>query len=342
MKLNLKQFKTKPLNDLNDSKLIEKIKELEEIDYSKLSSPDLPFFHHGYVHTFGVIRDSLRWQWRKQLVAGILAGIFIGVAYVAVVFATASIDNVSVKKLLTGTLFSGVILLIAFLGGGFLTAYFWMNKLLFTKGERWKIYLKACGLVYLGNILGIGIFSALLLLSKTFGQAQIQMIQDSLIYGKMYGLGDQLKSGGLSNITISIVFKALGFVFASAILCNFLVCLAAQGAKSTKGNVVASMIMNLLVIFYFSLAGYQHTVANWFGAWFALLGPISGTGFTLDVNAGWLFIVINIIPAFFGNWLGATIMTWFIAIFNKEFEVLLIKKYRLQDLKMEFDNRQNS
>jgi formate transporter len=38
--------------------------------------------------------------------------------------------------------------------------------------------------------------------------------------------------------------------------------LATQGAKSTKGNTVASMIMYLLILMFFAIGGYQHSVAN--------------------------------------------------------------------------------
>ncbi|ATZ18437.1 formate/nitrite transporter [Williamsoniiplasma somnilux] len=326
--------------------MISEIKELEEVDYSPLYNKNLPYHNYGYIHTFRVISDGLRLTTLKQFVAGLLAGIWIGLAYTAVSYATYTIKNDSVVKLLTGALFAGVILMIGFLGGGFLTAHMWYNRAMFKKIERWTVFLKACGLVYLGNIAGITIFVSILYLSNGFTAGHgllMSKVYENFGLHKLYILGDKL--GAKEAILVKDVFKSMGLVFASAILCNFLICLATQGAKSTKGNAGASMIMYLCVLFYFAIGGYQHSVANWYGAIVLIVMAIDGNPILLEggqafnaASGGW-FILVNIIPAVLGNFLGGLIIGIVMSWFNKDFDDLLLKEARIKHLKEYIEER---
>ncbi|AUF83724.1 hypothetical protein CXP39_02855 [Mesoplasma syrphidae] len=322
---------------LTDEELRDEIHELEKVDYTPLYSKDIAYHNYGYIHTFRVISDGLRQNWLKQLMGGLLAGIWIGFAYTAVVYSTYAISNPSIAKLLTGLLFAGVILMISFLGGGFVTAHMWYNRTMFKKVERWSIFLKACAWVYLGNILGIGIFVSILYLADGFaGSEVITKVYDGFGLHKLYNVGHKLGSG--EAITGSDIGKTISLVFASAILCNFLICLATQGAKSTKGNTVASMIMYLLILMFFAIGGYQHSVANWYGAWSLIFMAIDGNivlgsnDLIFNANAAWLFILLNIIPAIAGNFVGALIIGLFMGWFNIDYDTLLLKEARLKFL----------
>ncbi|WP_027062977.1 formate/nitrite transporter family protein [Mesoplasma seiffertii] len=336
----------KSTRNLSDDEIRNEIQSLEQVDYTPLYSKDIAYHNYGYIHTFRVISDGLRQNWLKQLMGGLLAGIWIGFAYTAVVYSTYAISNPSVAKLLTGLLFAGVILMISFLGGGFVTAHMWYNRTMFKKVERWSIFLKACAWVYLGNILGIGIFVSILYLANGFAGGApdnniITKVYDGFGLHKLYNVGHKLGAG--EAITGSDVWKTITLVFASAILCNFLICLATQGAKSTKGNTVASMIMYLLILMFFAIGGYQHSVANWYGAWSLILMAIDGNivlntnldgsaQLVFNANAAWLFILLNILPAIVGNFVGALIIGLFMGWFNIDYDTLLLKEARLKFL----------
>ncbi|WP_031543293.1 formate/nitrite transporter family protein [Mesoplasma photuris] len=342
MKVNIKNiFSKKIIKNYTDDELKAEIQELESIDYSKLDDHDLSYSHYGYVQTFKVIADGLRFSTLKQFSAGMLAGFWIGAAYTAVLYASYKLGNPSLEKLMTGLLFSGVILLISFLGGGFVTAHMWINRSMFKGVERWRNYAKACGLVYIGNIVGIGIFVSILLLANAFNAEQFEYLYDHFSRDKLGWIGTAIQNGGIGSLTTGKTFQTIGYIFASAILCNFLICLATQGAKSTKGNTVATMIMYLLVLFFFAIGGYQHCVANWYGVWVGILAPLTNTGSEVVINndMGWALIVFNIIPVFIGNWVGAYIMGAIMSWYNKEYEVLLVKQYRIRTLTEELASR---
>ncbi|ATQ35346.1 formate/nitrite transporter [Mesoplasma entomophilum] len=319
---------------------------LEQVDYSPLYSQDVAYHNYGYIHTFRVISDGLRLSNMKQFMAGILAGIWIGLVYVAVAMATYSFVGAdkavleSLVKILTGLIFGSVILLISFLGGGFVTAHMWYNRTMFKKVERWSIFLKACGLVYAGNIIGIMIFTCIFQLSGALNHspALAQHIYNAFGKAKLYEVGSAIEAK--DALKAGEIFKTIGYVFASAVLCNFLICLATQGSKSAKGNTVAAMIMYFLVLFYFAIGGYQHCVANWFGAWMLILRAISDPT-TQHANMAWAFVAFNIIPALLGNFVGALIIGTFMGLFNKEFDTLLVQEARMKFLAEEIERIEN-
>ncbi|ASZ08943.1 hypothetical protein CK556_01040 [Mesoplasma chauliocola] len=339
---------------LTDEEKIHKYKNeietLEQVDYSPLYSQDVAYHNYGYIHTFRVISDGLRLASMKQFMAGVLAGIWIGLVYAAVAYATFSINNQSITRLLTGAVFGCVILLISFLGGGFVTAHMWYNRTMFKKVERWSIFLKACGLVYAGNIVGIGIFAIIFQLSGALEHTVLKDASGEIIktlgdhiyssFGsaKLYEIGTAINAG--ETLTAGEIFKTIGYVLASAVLCNFLICLATQGSKSAKGNTVAAMVMYFLILFFFAIAGYQHCVANWFGAWMLILRVISDPN-AKNANMAWAFVAFNIIPAILGNFIGALIIGTFMGLFNKEFDVLLVQEARMKFLIEEIERIEN-
>ncbi|WP_026389650.1 formate/nitrite transporter family protein [[Acholeplasma] multilocale] len=342
--------------NLTDEEIQTEISELEQTDFLPLYNKDIPYANYGYIHTFRVISDGLRQSWIKQLMGGLLAGIWIGVCYTAVAYTTAYINNPSVVKLLTGLVFAGDILMISFLGGGFATAHMWYNRTMFKRVEKWSIFLKAWFWVYIGNIVGIGLFVSLLYVSNGFGDGQVLLkTYDNFGLHKIFEVGHQLGAG--QDYTSSHIGKTMGWVFGSSILCNFLICLATQGAKSTKGNTVASMIMYLFILLFFAIGGYQHSVANWFGAWLLIVMALDNGAATEAINAAqmvlnkdtgemelikgaimfskdasWLFILLNILPAIAGNFLGALIIGTFMGLYNKDYDTLLLKEARLKFL----------
>ncbi|PPE04981.1 formate/nitrite transporter [Entomoplasma ellychniae] len=336
----LKFFRKKD-NSVKIQKYDEEIKRLEQEDFSSLYNQDISYHNYGYVHTFRTISDGLRLQNVKQFSAGILAGFWISLAYVGAILASYSLGGdawASLGKIVFSAVFAIVIVLISFLGGGFVTAHMWYNRTMFKGVERWTVFMKACGLVYLGNIIGMFIVVIIFQLSGTMtGEGNLiwEYFLHNFIEKKLYNVGHVMIAGfGLSALTSKIILQAVLWTFMSAILCNFLVCLATQGSKSTKGNAVASMIMYLFILFYFAIGGYQHCVANWFIAWMIITNAILAYQ-QIDNNLVWIFLLINILPSILGNWVGALIIGYFMGIFNKEFDALLVKEAKLRFLREE-------
>lgn len=346
--MNFKKLNKKEIS-VKIGKYQKEIEQLEKEDYSFLYNQDVAYHNYGYIHTFRVISDGLRLQNIKQFSAGLLAGIWISLTYIGGIAASYSFNIgdenhhlASLSKIIFSVVFSFVIVLISFLGGGFVTAHMWYNRTMFKGVERWSIFLKACGLVYAGNVIGMLLVVLIFQLTGTMqnNQEMWNYFESTFIVGKLYGVGSDLKNGGLQSLSGNVIGNTLLWTTMSAILCNFLVCLATQGSKSTKGNTVATMIIYMLILFYFAIGGYQHCVANWYIAWMIITESILQPSH-INPHFTWIFLLLNIIPSIIGNFIGALIIGWIMSMFNKEFDALLLKEARLKFLKEEIVRLEN-
>ncbi|WP_027048539.1 formate/nitrite transporter family protein [Mesoplasma syrphidae] len=336
----------KRVKKLTNQEILTEIELLEKVDYTALFNKEIPYHIFGYVHTFRVISDGLHLSLLKQFVGGLLAGIWISFAYTAISFSTYSIDNSSVAKILTGFIFIGSMVLILFLGGGFLTAYLWYSRAMFKGVEKWSVFLKACWWVYLGNITGIGFFVAIFYLSDGYASDDnllLTKIYENYGLNKMGIIGNRLKTS--SAISGTDVFKTIGTVFGSAVLCGLLICVAIQGSKSTKGDIVASIMVLACIVVFFGIGGYQHCVANWYAAWVIIFMTLDNQQelltLTFNNNTFWWYILINIFPSIIGNFVGSLIIGLFMSWFNADYDHLLIKNARLNFLKETLKMRDN-
>ncbi|WP_027062978.1 formate/nitrite transporter family protein [Mesoplasma seiffertii] len=333
----MKTIKFKSTKKLTTKEIQAEITELESIDYSPLYSKDLPYHSFGYIHTFRLLADGLHLNILKQFMGGLLAGIWISFAYTAIAYSTYAIDNVSVVKLLTGFIFIGSMVIILFLGGGFLTAYLWFSRAIFKRIEKWEFFLKACGSVYLGNILGIGLFVTILYLANGYDSTNnllLTKIYQNFGLNKMGSIGVHLKNH--TSISVNDILKTIGTITASAILCGILICVAIQGSKATKGDAVAAMIMISCIVVFFGIGGYQHCVANWYSGWIMILLTIDSNQelfqITFNNNSSWWYILVNIIPALIGNFFGGLIIGTIMGWFNNDYDRLLLQSSRLKFL----------
>lgn len=325
----------------------EEIKELETIDYSPLNNEKLPAVTYGYVYSFKTMVDSLKKRPYILFTSGVLAGVWISIAYIACIFAVYAIGNASVQKLLIGCIFPLVLSLIYFIGGSFLTAYMSLSYPMVRGIGRWRNYLRVMVIVYAGNIVGSLFLVLLLELANIYGDPKVAgYLFNNLGLHKMYDVDKLIEenlAAGINwwkGINASHIAKTIMWVFFSAIICNMLVSLSSQANKATKGNLIGSIIMFWILIFMFAISGYQHSVANWFIAWSMLfigifrdVVSVNGHDVTVSVNIALLFMAINIIPAIFGNYLGAFIMGFLLSIFNHSYSKLLIAQSRLKLLK---------
>lgn len=343
--------------------LDEEIRTLESIDYSPLYNEKLPAVTYGYIHAFRTGMDSLRKKSYIQFTSGVLAGIWIGIAYIACVYAAYSFTNHSVQKLLIGGIFPLVLTLIYFIGGSFLTAYMALGYPMMNGTARYRDFFKTMFFVYAGNVIGSMIICFLFELSNVFGNPEVaSFIVDTLGLKKIYSVGDQigLNIGIYGNgtaitahwydgLTAAKIAKTIMWVFFSAIICNLLVSLSSQANKATKGNLIGSIIMWWILIFMFAISGYQHCVANWFVAWALFfmsifqenISLVAGQQLVPSIGICGIFILLNIIPAILGNYVGGVIMGFLLAIFNSSYSKLLISEHRLKLLKEERENLEN-
>lgn len=327
----------------------EEIHQLEQLDYSELSNHHMKVSAYGYVRAFEVLLDYSKKRWLWSFVAGMIAGIFIAIAYITAAYSSYHIANTSIQKLVLGVVFSTVIIPIYFIGGTFLTAYM---SLLYpaTKGIiRPRALFRTFSGVYVGNITGMLVVVIIASLANVYQDIDFAtFIFDNMGLHKMYEFGSVIqnnldKGQNLTNgISAGMVFKSILFVFASGILCNFLVSLSASAFKATKEQYFAAMVLLFLVIAFFAVPGFQHCVANWFSLWSILF--ISAFQKTVNTGtnvntvpsaiAGWFFL-INILPAILGNLAGGFFMGYLMAYFNQPFSSLAFKKARLTYLKEE-------
>lgn len=216
-------------------------------------------------------------KWWKMILLGMFAGAFIALAGVGATFA-----NVYVGKIAGALVFPAGLAMVVVAGSELFTG----NNLMFAGLLAGKIsfgkMLKNWGLVFLGNLLGALIITAMVTVSGVF---------DSV-----------------ANTVIATANAKVGMGFLEAlirgVLCNFLVCIAvwmAFAANSVGGKIAAVFLPVML----FVLCGFEHSVANMFyvpagmmmSSFAGVVGP-SVTG----------FLVGNLLPVTLGNVIGGAIL----------------------------------
>lgn len=334
---------------VNLTKVKKEIEELESLDYSSLDQDQekMSLITYGYVNGFRLLIDSLKKKSHITFVSGVLAGIWIGIAYMACIYASYHIPNSSVQKLMVGAIFPFVLTLIYFLGGGFLTAYMSLSWPMTKTIRNWKNYLKTMTIIYLGNIVGSMIIALFLQLGWAFSNTEVaKYIFENMGLSKLYLVGNKVIQNYndnignlLATVTAKDVILTVISVFFSAIICNMLVSMSAQVKAMTKNNILAGIVMFWIVIFMFAISGYQHCVANWFiGFAMLFIGLFSGSG-TEIANASiifGLFVLLNILPAIIGNYVGAFFMSFLLSIFSSSYSKLVFSEARLDYLKTEY------
>lgn len=319
------------------------------MDNLKIEEEKLSYMETGYIQGLRVLADTFKMSFVRHFVYGILAGIWIGVAYTTAIFVAENIANASLAKFIIGSIFPLVILLIFFLGGQFFTAYTYALSTTIRGLCPWKEALKAMGAVYIGNIIGCFVFCIILELTTlfSFDQKHANFLFNTLAVSKFYSAKADVidaivnNKNMLANINIKNILICIVATFFSSILCNMLVSNTVAGGKSTKGNIVASMIMFWTIVFMFATAGYQHCVANWHIAsllilmgWFKNsvdINMLNGTTIhhTVGMQIGWLFVLLSIIPSIFGNIIGALFIGELLYIVNKKNAKILIAERKL-------------
>lgn len=243
----------------------------------------------------------------KMFVLAILAGMFIALAGVAAGTASASIATPSVAKLVSGLVFPGGLAMVLLAGSELFTGNNLIIIPLMEKQVTVGGMLKNWVVVYLGNLLGSVLVSAI------------------CVYGNQVGLyGGALAVSDIST-AIAKCSMPFGEAFLKGIACNFLVCIAVWISFAAKD--VAGKILGLFFpIMLFVVSGYEHSVANMYYISVGLLAngvdsfaALAATAGLNPENLTWANMFLkNLLPVTLGNIVGGAGLVglpyWFVYV----------------------------
>ena len=176
-------------------------------------------------------------------VASIMAGAYVGMG-ILLIFAIGQTADPSSRSLVMGVSFGIALTLVVFAGSELFTGHtMYMTIGRLTGKIRNLDMFRAWGVTWAGNLGGSTLLGALFVVG---------------------GGGAVLQEGGqdLIHAVATKKMSAPGIeLFARAILCNWLVCLAIWGAARTT-NDTAKCIIIFWCLFAFIAAGFEHSVAN--------------------------------------------------------------------------------
>ncbi len=176
----------------------------------------------------------------KSLLNSIMAGFYIGIGMVLLIYINANFPS-PYSKLLSSLMFPLALTVVIYTGADLFTGNIMLHSISAMNGKlSKKDSVKLIVLSYFGNFLGAIIISALVYFSVTHDDALLQKTIDIATVKSSYNI-------------LNLLFKG--------ILCNILVCLAIL-LVNIANNEVAKIILIFLPITTFVLLGYEHSVAN--------------------------------------------------------------------------------
>lgn len=211
----------------------------------------------------------------KVFLLGILAGIFIGLAYVGYMTATQVLmtTDSGMGKFVGAMIFPVGIMLVLFVGGSLFTGnnlitMAWLDKkiTLAQVGKNWLF-------VWLGNLVG-SVLTAITVVAA----------------GSFHGDKIIALATGIAHHKVELTFSQ---AVLSGILCNILVALGVWMTFAGK-DLISKIFACWFPIMLFALSGYQHSVANMF---VLSLGKILNP----EMYTVKEMFVTNILPVSLGN-----------------------------------------
>ncbi|MDQ7982804.1 MAG: formate/nitrite transporter family protein [Spiroplasma sp.] len=233
----------------------------------------------------------------KTFLLGITAGAFIGIAWIASIWATRNMQDQGMYNIVFGGVFLIAITMIIFMGGEMFTSNSMMFIPALKKQVKWRRLFANLFVVLMGNFVGGAIFALL-----TWGAG---MLKDQAFLENAWAV----TSGKLNKDWYNHFF--------SGIICNLLVAGSVYITYATK-NSMAKLALTCMLIFPFAVSGFSHIVANSY-PWTLL--PIFNL-YGIETTVGdWLKFGYNTqLPTLFGNFIGGAIflMGTYYLIFRKE------------------------
>jgi formate transporter len=225
---------------------------------------------------------------RDMLIRGILAGAFLGYA-TSLVFVVLS---QGLAPIVGAILFPVGFVILVLLGLELVTGNFALLPAGAMAGTvRFTKLLRNWGWVYLGNLIGSLLYSALFFVAITNWHT-----------GNGGAVADLLKQAAQKK---TLAYMALGpsgwgTALVKAILCNWMVTIGAVLAMSSKSTVGKIAAMWLPIMTFFAL-GFEHSVVNMF-----LIPSGMMLGAPISVGQALLW---NLLPVTLGNMVAGTLLT---------------------------------
>ncbi len=236
----------------------------------------------------------------STLLLAITAGMFIGLAFIFYVVATAGGSTLpyGLNKLIGGICFSMGLMLVVVVGGELFTST--VLTIVARASARVSTFalMRNWTLVYIGNFIGAMVLVGLMIMAKHYEAG-----------GGVVGIGYLQAAQAKMNHSFSQAF-ALG------ILCNIMVCLGVWMAYAGR-TVADKLLAVILPVAMFVAAGFEHCVANMFLIPMAIMSKqVAAPEFWLQsglqveqfVDLTWShFVFNNLIPVTLGNIVGGAI-----------------------------------
>jgi formate/nitrite transporter len=244
----------------------------------------------------------------KQLLLGLMAGIFVAFASQGYNQAIHTISSTGIAKLVGGTLFTCALMLILIAGGELFTGNCMMLIACVEKRIKVLSMLRSWAVVYLGNMAG-SLFIVLLIINS--GQLDFS-------------------DGMLGAFTIKTAAYKTSLSFGKAIcmgiLCNMLVCAAVWMASAAK-DITGKILAVFFPIWLFVTSGFEHSIANMYFIPAGILAKANSQWLSQALASGMTqeqiallniktFLINNLVPVTLGNIIGGAVLIglayWFI------------------------------
>lgn len=227
------------------------------------------------------------------------AGMFIGMGAAGSNVAAHNIGNVGVARLVAGCVFPVGLMMVILLGAELFTGDCLAIMAIPAKKITTVDFVKLLLVVYIGNFVGGGLFSWMILISNQLNYT----------------------SGLLGAYTINVaankVNLSFGTALVSGILCNILVSAAVLMAICAK-DVAGKLLVCFFVIMLFVTSGFEHCVANMYYITAGLLAKTNPNYVAVAMSQYGIdqakldslnvvnFLVKNLVPVTIGNIIGGS------------------------------------
>lgn len=259
---------------------------------------------------FAYSKDLIQYTFLKRAVFSVLAGFFVGISYLLFVLIKASFytngiapsaEWAGIANFLGALMFPFAIFAIIYLGGNLYTSNSLMYVAAFKKIIKFRFFMYQLAITWFFNFVGTLLMVGISYLIFSENQAAHEVANDIAIH--------KLEDKWWSTL-------------ASGFLCNIIVTGSIYGYKVIPSKTVGFLFVYLLIVF-FALSGFQHTVANMY---IIPLGLSYETGHQAADLWG-QFFYSNLLPVTFSNTLGG--LTIPILYIMGESKVTLHKKRKV-------------
>lgn len=220
----------------------------------------------------------------KMLVLGVFAGMFIGFAGIASCVGAVTVENASIARLISATLFPAGMAMVLVAGSELFTGNNLIIIALLEKKIRLHEMLKNWFFVFVGNFIGAALVALLVVLGH---------VPD--LYGGR--LAESMVKNAQNRVSLSF-----GDAFVKGILCNILVCIAVWAAFAAK-RVSGKLLMSFWPVMVFVLCGFEHSIAD---IYFCIAGILTAGEYGIAAQGLTFgsFLLKNLLPVTLGNIVG--------------------------------------